>query len=118
MKSRYFVCLLAWVVVVLGGCNKGSVSAGALDTTAFQSAAPEVKAAWDGIVGAMRSNDYVTVFFALRQLRGHEGLTPQQIAAVDAQSTALNDRMATEAEKGDTNALQAIQEIRKLSRMR
>ncbi|MGA2865402.1 MAG: hypothetical protein ABSF95_13085 [Verrucomicrobiota bacterium] len=98
------------------GCKK-SDNQGAVDAKAFQAAAPEIKAAWDRALAAAQSNDYAAAYLTLRQLRAQSDLTPGQLEAINAQSTLVNDRMAAAAQKGDTNALQAIQEIRKASRM-
>jgi len=107
--------LLLALGFAVAGCKK-SEGHGAANSKACQSAAPEAKAAWDAALAATQTNDYATAFFTLRTLRGQPDLTPAQTEAIDSQSVLVNDRMTTAAGKGDSNALQAIQEIRKASR--
>ncbi len=113
-RATAVLVLLVALGFAVAGC-KGSGEGGA-GSKAFESAAPEAKAAWDGAVAASRSNDYAAAFLTLRELRAQPGLTPAQTQAVEAQSTLINQRMAAAAEKGDSNALQAIRDIRAVSR--
>jgi len=51
-------------------------------------------------------------------LRAQSGLTPDQNEAIDAQRRRINTQLAAAAQQGDTNAIQALLQIRNASRVR
>src|SRR5258707_13756507 len=110
LAGIWAVCLLA--AFQLAGCGRGSATRAAASSKAFDKASPEIKAQWDKVAGAVSSNDYATAILTCRKLLGPPGLTGEQIAAVNDAMTAENNRMTAAAEKGDPNALKAIEEIR------
>ncbi|MGO8678264.1 MAG: hypothetical protein ACLQVX_20680 [Limisphaerales bacterium] len=109
--------VLLLMACAIAGCKKAGPAAGA-DATAFASAPPEMKAAWDGAVAALQTNDFTGAYLTFKELRSQPGLTPDQIAAIDARRKSINVQLSAAAEKGDTNAAQALAEIRTLSRSR
>ena len=109
------LCLL--LPCALAGCQKASPSADA-DAKLFASAAPEIKAVWDGALAAIQTNDLGGAFLALRQLRSQSGVTPAQTAAIDAHLKSINLQLATAAQNGDTNARQIFLELGHPSRRR
>lgn len=99
------------------GCKKPSQAA-AVDSKVFESASPELKEAWDTALKAAQANDYATAYLTLAQMRAQPGLNEAQGLAVAAESTLVHARMNEAAQKGDTNALKAIQDIRAASHAR
>lgn len=99
------------------GCKKPT-QATAVDTHVFDSATPELKEAWSAALSAAQTNDYATAYLTLGQMRGQPSLTAAQIRAIAAQSTLVHALMNDAAQKGDSNALRAIQDIRAAQRSR
>ncbi len=104
-----FLALVGWAVT---GCGRG-VNAAASGEKAFQSAPPETKAAWETAMAAAKSNDFAVALLTLGRLGTEAGLTPEQAQAVKQAAAALTDQMYAAANKGDSNGLRAIQELRK-----
>jgi hypothetical protein len=103
----------------LAGCKKAAPGADAsADAKVFVSAPAEIKAAWDGALAALQTNDQAGAYLALRQLRAQSGVTPEQIAAIDAQCRRIRTQLAEATQKGDTNAARALSEIHNAARMR
>jgi hypothetical protein len=100
--------------LLLAGCGGSPQSVATRGAKAFQSAPPETKAAWDAAIAAIKTNGYTSASLALQQLMTQPGLTPQQTRAAQETGTALSDQMYEAANKGDANAKQAIDELRKL----
>jgi hypothetical protein len=99
------------------GCKKPSqATATAVETNIFDLAPPELKEAWGTALGAAQTNDYATACITLAHIRRQAGLNEAQHQAIDAESTVVNARMNEAAQKGDSNALKAIQDIRAASR--
>ena len=123
LKPLAPLCLLLLLACAPAGCGSkaapGGAGAGAgADTKAFLSAPPEIKAAWDGALAALQTNNQAEAYLTLSQLRREVGLTPDQKAAIDAQRAAINLQLAAAAQKGDTHAAEALSEIRKAARTR
>jgi hypothetical protein len=104
------------IISVLGlsicGCNKDATS-----TNAFQSAGPDRKAVWVAATSAMNANDYLGAITNLDSLLTQTDLSAEQHKAVGAAEDTIRKRMYTAAEKGDTNANEAIEVLRQ-ARMR
>jgi hypothetical protein len=119
---RWMVPLAACsLCLVLGfaatGCKKSS-QATAVDTNSFDSAPSELKEAWSTALGAAQTNDYATAYLTLAHIRRQPGLNEAQHRAIAAESTLIHARMNEAAQRGDSNALKAIQDIRAGSRAR
>jgi hypothetical protein len=99
------------------GCKKPTQTT-AVDTHVFDTAASELKEAWSTALSADQTNDYATAYLTLRQMQGQPVLNAAQIRAIAAQSTLVHARMNDAAQKGDPNALRAIQDIRAAQRSR
>jgi hypothetical protein len=117
LSSLAALCLLLCLACAMAGCKKAAPTADA-DTKLFVSASPEIKAAWDGALAAIQTNDYAGAYLTFQQLRAQPGVTPEQITAIDAQRKRINEQLSEAAQKGDTNAAQALAEIRNASRAR
>jgi len=101
------------------GCKKsGSTGAGTVDLKAFDSAAAEVKEDWATALAAAQTNDYATAYLTLTRMQAQQQLTEAQYQALAAESTLVHTRMTDAAQKGDADALKAIQDIRAASRSR
>ncbi len=116
-NSLAALCLLLLLACALAGCKKAAPGVEA-DAKVFLSAPAEIKAAWDGALAASQTNDQAGAYLALRQLRSQSGVTPEQIAAIDAQCQRIKLQLAEAIQKGDTNAAQAMTEIHNAARMR
>ena len=99
------------------GCKKSGQTAAA-DPKVFDSASSELKEAWSTALSAFQTNDYATAYITLGQMRKQAGLNEAQNLAIAAESTLVHTRMDEAAQKGDPNALKAIQDIRAASRTR
>src|ERR1700683_4096138 len=99
--------LAAW------GCgkHKDAVPKIANDTKAFDAAGAALKAEWSEVLAAAETNGYATVILTCKKMQREPDLTDEQRkAAVDTQS-AMMARMNDAAQKGDANAMAAIQEV-------
>jgi hypothetical protein len=115
MRSTFTTLLAVAAVLLCGGCKKDS-SPGptAAEIKAFEAAGPEVKQVWQAALDADRANDYgkgLTLYYSLLG----ENLTPEQQEAVGRLSTGLKQRLSDAAEKGDSAAQAALQELRQRS---
>ena len=115
MLAAGSLCL--FLGLAAAGCKKSS-GAAAVDPKVFDSAPSELKEAWSTALRAAQANDYATAYLTLGQMRRQPGLNEAQNLAIAAQSTLVHARMNQAAQKGDSNALQAIQDIRAASRTR
>ncbi len=110
--------LAACAVLLCCGCNRGAKDpskVGSQYDKTFQSADAEVKACWDHATAAMSTNGFAAATLALQQLLQQTNATPEQIQAAHETVLAVNAKMYEAANKGDANALQSIQELRKAS---
>jgi hypothetical protein len=64
-------------------------------------------------MAAIQTNGYVAASLALQKVMALPGLTPQQVQAAQEAGVALSDQMYEAANKGDANAKQALEELRK-----
>ena len=122
MKRHVFIFSGSLAVsLALASCsNKGSTER-AVRTKVFDSAEPATKAIWDAAVSALKTNDPVGSQLALFDLRGRTNLTTEQMRIVDDTLKAVSARMFDAASRGDTNALEAMEELsraRAMKRMR
>ena len=88
------------------------------DAKVFLSAPPEIKAAWDDALAPLQTKDPAGAYLALRRLRLESGVTPDQVAAIDAQCKSIKLHLGEAIQKGDTNAVRAMMEIHNASRAR
>ena len=100
------------VALTVAGCGR-SKSGGptASERQSFDNAPPELKQAWEKAGEADKANDYVaaeTLLYALVR----QPLSPPQKAAVEKELTAVNQRLLEAAQKGDTTAKAALEELR------
>jgi hypothetical protein len=117
MVSLAACCLCLFLGFAVAGCKKsGALAAG--DPKVFDSASAELKEAWGTALKAAEANDYATAYLTLAEMRRQPGLNEAQNLAIAAESTLVHDRMNEAAQKGDANALKAIQDIRAASRTR
>ena len=110
--------LVLALAIGCSACHKDHSSLSAADSPLFKSAPAEVQNMWQAATTAAKTNGYATAYLTLMTLRMQQGLTPQQVAAVDEVSTAVNQRMYDAAAKGDAGAQAAIKEIRQSRRDR
>jgi hypothetical protein len=111
--SGIAIAALMAICLATAGCSKTATPKVASDTKAFESASPEIKADWEKTMSAVTSNDYATAILTCRKLQEQSELTPEQHTAVNDTMTAVNDRLAAAVEKGDQNAINAMDEVRK-----
>jgi hypothetical protein len=109
-KGIVLLAFLGLVSSIGGGCGGGQPNA--TQTNVFNGAPAGIKSAWDSAVTAAKANDYAKAYLTLIDLRQVPGLSPQQIKAIDALSTQVNDNMSKAAANGDKNAMEAVQKIR------
>ena len=106
------ICVSSGAVLLCAGCKQsGPAGPTTSDTKAFDSAPPEVKQMWQAALAADHTNDYaggITLYYSLMR----EDLTPEQQAVVAKLSTNLKQRMSDAADKGDSAAKAAVQELR------
>jgi len=112
------VCLALLALLAVTGCKKSSGGGAALDPKVFASASAETKTLWEEALAARQTNGFVEAYIKFRLVRGQAGLTPDQIAAADAQCRRINEELGAAAAKGDATAQQALVDIRNASRMR
>jgi len=101
--------IAAALVGVSCGC-RAKANREAVASQSFVQAPDDLKQMWELALAAARTNDYATaqtLLFALMR----EQLTPEQRQAVNDESTALNDRLLKEVEKGDPAAKTALEEL-------
>ena len=65
-------------------------------------------------MAAIKTNGYVAATLAIQKVMEQPGLTPKQTQAAQETGVALSDQMYEAANKGDANAKQAIDDLRKL----
>lgn len=96
------------------GCNKGtSLPKTSADT--FAAAQPALKQAWEMATASSQKNDYLGATTNLMLLQGQESaLSAEQVKAVEDLWAAMGNRIFAAAEKGDAEAVKAMQEIRKV----
>jgi hypothetical protein len=112
------VAILLGLSLALAGCGKKSVPKTPTSTKAFQTASPEIKAAWQNALSAAASHDYATAILTCRMLQMQSNLNSQQLASVVDTITAVNNELLAAVQKGDQNAIHAMEEVRKGWRMR
>jgi hypothetical protein len=118
-KPTFMLCLRIAIVVVLAtdlfltGCGKRGLPRSVSDTKAFETASEEIKADWSKAVSAATTNDYATAIITCRKLQMIKELTPQQVTAINATISALNQEILEGLQKGDPSAIQANETIMK-----
>jgi hypothetical protein len=115
MKFLLNLVLAAEVVALLclaSGCNKSGDAEALRSTKVFDSADPVIKSTWEVAVSAAATNGYVAAILSCKKLQGRTDLTPEQREAVNAYMTTVTARMTAAGEKGDPDALKAVEELR------
>jgi hypothetical protein len=107
------LCACGVALLALSACNKSAAPAPGQQAQAFQSATPQNQADWGLALEASKTNDFVVAMLTLRKLQGQADLTPEQRAAVKDRMTEVNDQMAAAVQKGDPDAIKAMEEIRR-----
>ena len=107
------ITILFVVCLALTGCGKKAIPKVASDTKAFEAASPKIKADWGKAMSAFASHDYATAILTCRKLQMQKELTPQQLTAVIDTITIVNNQLLDGLKKGDQNAIQANEEVRK-----
>jgi len=101
------------VAFALTGCGPKVPSAiSSSDKQAFDSAPPEIKQVWLTGVEAVNTNDYAAAQNLFYNLLNQD-LPPAQRQAVANASTLVMNRLYDGAQKGDSNALKALEELRR-----
>ena len=59
----------------------------------FNSGTAAAKNIWDSLVAAVNARDYPAALSILEQLRGLDGLTPGQLAAINQTEAAVRERV-------------------------
>ena len=120
MSRGSFNTVAAWwlaALMVLGGCSTKSPTSALADLTAeFQSADAALKAKADLAAASFKTNDYLGAVLPLQGLQTAPDLAPKQQKAVENALDAVMTKMFEEAAKGDPQALQARDALRKMGR--
>ncbi len=104
-KLAVWMGLLLAGAVGLAGCGQASST----DAKSFDSAPPEMKAAWDKAVAADKANDYVAGVTGYKQiLLQRDQLSPGQLKAAESAYGKLMQRLLEASGKGDPAAQQAL----------
>jgi hypothetical protein len=103
---------LAGAVLLVAGCGQKTATITPAQSSAFDSAPPEVKQAWDKALAADKANDYVTAEASLAGLQKMI-LSDAQTQALNAEHDAFGERLMKAAEKNDPAAIQAVLNDRK-----
>ncbi len=118
MRKQLKELLLPLVIgtgsVLFVACGHSPESAASRGDKAFSAAPPSLKTNWDAVKVAIRSSEYAGALTNIQLLSVSPGLTAEQTAALQETGTALSDQMYAAANKGDTRAKAAIEELRKL----
>lgn len=103
---------LASAALLVGGCGQKTATITSAQSSAFDSAPPDVKQAWDKALAADKANDYVTAAASLDSLQKMI-LSDQQTQALSAERDAFNTRLMKALDKNDPAAIQAVQNSQK-----
>lgn len=106
-------CLTA-ALLVIAGCSKQTAKLTASESKAFESAAPDVKQAWESALAADKANDYENAQKLLDGLKQMQ-LSVDQSQALTVELFSFQDRLYKTAEAGDPAAIKALQDIKKSS---
>ena len=105
----------AAMALVLTGCGEkaGGQATGVTSSQvkAFDTATPELKAAWQKAMDQDKKNDYLTAYLGYVEL-SRQTLSEEQFGIVSQQMMLLKDRMRELAQKGDKAALAALENLR------
>lgn len=116
--SRCLGLGLCWaILLVVIGCGKSATTDPTQQAKAFQSATPQNQADWSRALEATRTNDFALAILTFRKLQGQTDLTPEQRAALTDRMATANEQLAAAVQKGDSNAVKALEEIRAHWRM-
>jgi outer membrane protein assembly factor BamD (BamD/ComL family) len=116
IKLLALVSGLCLLIGAIGCSSKDASKASDSQDKLFTSANPAIKELWTKGKMAIKANDYLGASGLLNQLQAQTELNPDQAKAVTELVTSFNTAMFAAADKGDTNALKAIQELRSRSR--
>jgi hypothetical protein len=97
--------LLLAAAVAVAGCGKGSAGS----AKSFDSAPPEIKAAWEAAVTADKTNGYVAAVTGYRALlQQRDQLSEVQLTTVQEAQTKAFQRLVNASTKGDEAARAAL----------
>jgi hypothetical protein len=99
------LALQAWT-----GCSKDKGSTGSIDSSAFDSAPVSIKQSWQTAQDAAKHHDYVGAITNLMAL-GSNTLTSEQSSAVENSLDSVGAEAIAAAEKGNSEAVKAVQLI-------
>ncbi len=97
------------LLLLVAGCHPQSSPK--VDAKAFAQGAPELQQSWASAQTADHADNYAAAlakYYALLR----QPLTPDQRQAVDAASTALNQRLTKALQAGESGAKAALEQIR------
>lgn len=114
MKTTIIAIGALAAILVGAGCSGEKSGSGSQENqAAFANAEPGVKTAWDTAIAARQTNGYAVAVLTLKQLQANPGLTPEQQTAINDTIVSINTELNAAAEKGDANANQQLELIRK-----
>jgi hypothetical protein len=114
-EKRWALTLGMAALLALSACSQQSTG-GAISRlrTEFKAAAPALKDQAELAASACETNGYVAAVTALQALTLAPELVPQQREAVDKMKELIMAQLYREADQGDTNALNARDELQRL----
>jgi len=107
---KKLILVFSGFLLVLFGCGKSSKLASA-DQKAFETAPPELKQSWAEAQAAAGTNDYVVAIVTLRSMLG-QGLSVEQIEAVQDAIRTYDGKLVTAASHGDLEAQKKLETLR------
>ena len=111
MTKKLATCLGAALVgwLVVAGCGQHNSGGG---SGSFDSAPPEIRAAWEKAVAADKTNDYVAAVLGYKQILAQQDrLPPNQVKVVQEASSKLFQRLVAASAQGDPAARQALSQL-------
>ncbi len=112
MNSFLSLALLVAGLCCFGCGGKDPNAIGSRSSKQFASADPQTKEQWETALAAMKTNGYAVAYVNLQSLAEKTNLTAEQLNAVHETVASLSDKMYEAANKGDQEAVKAIQELR------
>jgi hypothetical protein len=90
------ICLAVFLLAGLTGCASVKPDPGEVISRHagdFNSGTAAAKNIWDSLVAAVNARDYPAALSILEQIRGLEGLTPGQLAAINQAEEAVRKQV-------------------------
>ena len=114
MKTPLILTCGLVACILIAGCGDEPYTLSREDRAAFKNAPPEVMQLWEEGLKADKANDYLTAGNNYRALLTN-GITPEQMAAVQTALGGLNIRLNEAAAKGDAAAKKALEAAKESS---